>query len=139
MQIADRGFASPSSTRLDFHYIDAVLALHRPIQRNLGVVRSTSIPAVPLSDEALHEALLSRRMPATGACRLVEGLGRRRGSKDEAYHAAWKLAVIFAAFTACPVRHQRMYTLLQSQDGEESTGRRQECRQLCRQTLGQCG
>src|SRR6266496_2430196 len=57
MQIADRGLASPSSTRLNFHYIDTVLARHRPIQRNLGIVGSTTIPAVPLSDEALHEAL----------------------------------------------------------------------------------
>jgi len=45
---------------------------------------------------------LSRRMPATSACRL-EGVGRRRGSEDEAYHAAWKLARIFAAFTAYSV------------------------------------
>src|SRR6266540_1113673 len=57
MQMADRGLASPSSTRLDFHDIDAVLALYRPIQRNLGVVGPTTIPAVPVSDQLLHEAL----------------------------------------------------------------------------------
>src|SRR6266508_1368090 len=57
MQMADRGLASPSSTRLDFHCIDAVLALYGPIQRNLGVVGWATIPAVPVSDEPLHKAL----------------------------------------------------------------------------------
>jgi hypothetical protein len=85
--MADRSLASPSSTRLDFHNIDAVLALHRPIQRNLGVVGSTTIPAVPVSDEALHEALSFS--PNAGDGRVpFGGRGPSEGIGGEAYHAA---------------------------------------------------
>ena len=75
------GLSPALATRLDPHDPTAELALHFPVQLNLGRVGPTTVTAVPISNGYLHEYSLSRRRPATGASRYrrggtVGGIGR---------------------------------------------------------------
>ena len=83
------GLSPALATRLDPHDPVAELALHFPVQLNLGRVGPTTVTAVPISNDDLHECSLSRRSPATGASREPEqaGRNRRRNRKKRVYHA----------------------------------------------------